>query len=56
MIEGIWCISETALNAQNIRLKIIENFAISIPEHPLSNALLAEAEAQAVERDYCLGQ
>ncbi len=56
MTEGLWYVSETALNAENSRLKIIENFAITIPEHPFSDTLLAEAEAQAVEHDYCLGQ
>ncbi len=56
MNEGIMYVSETALNAENGRLKIIENFVIAIPEHPFSDALLAEAETQAIERDYCLGQ
>lgn len=56
MTEGLWYVSETALNAENSRLKIIENFAITIPKHPFSDALLAEAETQAIERDYCLGQ
>ena len=54
--EGIMYVSETALNAENGRLKIIENFEITIPEHPFSDELLAEAEAQAIEHDYCLGQ
>ncbi len=50
--EGIMYVSETALTAENGRLKIIENFAITIPEHPFSNALLAKAEAQATVRNY----
>ena len=56
MNEWLWYVSETALNAENGRLKIIENFQIAIPEHPFSDALLAKAEAQAVERNYCLGK
>lgn len=55
MSEGIQYISETALTAENGRLRIIEDFAITIPEHPFSEALLADAEAQAIDRDFMLG-
>ncbi len=54
-VEGIIYISETALNAENGRLRIIEDFALTIPEHPFTESLLTEAEAQAVERDYWQG-
>ena len=54
--EGILYVSETALNAENGRLKIIEDFALTIPQHPYSEMLFDEAETQAIERDYCLGQ
>ncbi len=53
--KGIMYISETALTAENGRLRIIEDFEITIPEHPFSDALLAEAEAQEEERDFWQG-
>lgn len=40
--EGIIYVSETALEAPNGRLKIIEPFRANVPEHPPSEALIAE--------------
>ena len=54
--HGIWYLSETALNAPNGRLKIVRAFRVSVPEHPPSPALLADAERQKVDRDFWLGQ
>ena len=53
--EGIMYISETALTAENGRIRIIEDFEVSIPEYPITENLLAEAEVQAVERDFWQG-
>ncbi len=53
---GLLYLSETALTAPNGRLRIVEPFQLSIPEHPPSEALIAEAERQDVERDMWFGR
>ncbi len=53
--EGIQYVSETALTAKNGRIRIIEDFEVTIPEYPITENLLAEAEVQAVERDFWQG-
>ena len=52
---GILYLSETALEAEDGRLRIIEPFQIAIPEYPASDELIAEAERQAAARDFWLG-
>jgi hypothetical protein len=53
---GIIYLSETALEAENGRLRITEPFRITIPEFPTGETLIAEAARQTAERDYWLGQ
>ncbi len=53
---GLLYLSETALTAANGRLRIVEPFQLSIPEHPPSEVLIAEAERQETERDLWLGR
>lgn len=53
--RGIVYMSERALTAKNGRLRIVEPFRLTIPEHPPSEALLAEAARQAEERKFWLG-
>jgi hypothetical protein len=52
---GIIYLSETALNAENSRLRVIEPFSIAVPECPASDELIAEAERQAAARDFWRG-
>jgi hypothetical protein len=47
---GIIYLSETALYAENGRLRIIEPFQIAIPEHPAGETLIAEAARQAEQQ------
>lgn len=53
--EGIMYVSETALTAENGRIRIIDDFEVTIPEYPITENLLAEANAQAIERDFWQG-
>ena len=46
---GIIYLSETALEAENGRLRVIEPFRIAIPEYPAGEALIAEAARQSDE-------
>lgn len=54
--EGIIYVSETAITAPEGRLKILEPFRFTIPEHPASEPLIAEAARQTEERDFWLGR
>ncbi|MEM9062293.1 MAG: hypothetical protein AAGD13_17680 [Pseudomonadota bacterium] len=49
---GMWYMSEGALKNPDGRLKIVEPFVVSTPEHPATEDLLAEVERQQVERYY----
>lgn len=48
---GLKYMSETALTAANGRLRITEPFRVTIPQHPPSPELIAEALAQAETRN-----
>ncbi|MEM9062294.1 MAG: hypothetical protein AAGD13_17685 [Pseudomonadota bacterium] len=51
---GMWYMSEGALKNPDGRLKIVEPFVVSTPEHPATEDVLATAERQRVERNYFL--
>ena len=48
---GIIYLSETALTDPNGRLKIVEPFRVTIPEHPASPELIARADAEHTTND-----
>ena len=56
METGFVIVSETALNAENAKLRVVEPFTLTSEPYPTSEATLAEAEKQALERDMWLGQ
>jgi len=48
--EGIHYVSRTSLSAPNSRLKLVEPFEVSIPEHPPTDGSLLASSKQKLER------
>ncbi|MEM9792028.1 MAG: hypothetical protein AAF848_03735 [Pseudomonadota bacterium] len=49
--DGLIYVSETAIWAENGRLRVVEPFKVEIPDYPASPDLIAEARAQVTERE-----